>query len=238
MTQPADDATALPFPEVSALSALTAPRQRLSALAPVGTRPGNYVRSIFHVASGAASIAMIRLMPSRTSLIAVAAAFVIAAWSMETARRFSVGANDRMMRFFGPVAHAEERHRVNSSTWYVTALLILAAFATSQAAELGVLILALADPAAGYIGRRFGRIPLRAKRSLEGTLTFLVIGALAAFAWLSLTSVLPVSSIAVLAFGGATVGAFAELWSTRLDDNFTIPIAAASAVAALQLTLP
>lgn len=229
MTQPADDSTALPFADVSALSRLTQP---------VATRPGNYVRSIFHVASGAVSIAMIRLMPSRPWLIAVAAAFVIAAWSIETARRFSVTANDRMMRLFGPVAHAEERHRVNSSTWYVTALLILAVFATSQAAELGVLILALADPAAGFIGRRFGRIPLRAKRSLEGTLTFLVIGALAAFGWLSLTSVLPVSSIVILAFGGATVGALAELWSTRLDDNFTIPIAAASAVAALQLTLP
>ncbi|MEO6418154.1 MAG: hypothetical protein ABIP39_02015 [Polyangiaceae bacterium] len=220
MTQPA---------EVSIFASLTQP---------VGSRPSNYVRSTFHVACGAVAISMIRLMPNRTWLIVAASVFAIAAWSMETARRLSVKANDRMMRFFGPVAHAEERHRVNSSTWYVTALLLLATFAPSRASELGVLILALADPAAGFIGRRFGRTALRANRSLEGTLTFLVTGAAAAFAWLSLTSGLPISSITLLAFGGATVGALAELWSTRLDDNFTIPIAAASAVAALQLAIP
>lgn len=233
MTQPADDSTVLPFAiEVSRVSIFASITQ------PVGTRPSNYVRSSFHVACGAVAISMIRLMPTRNWLIAAAALFAIAAWSMETARRFSSKANDRMMRFFGPVAHAEERHRVNSSTWYVTALLLLAAFAPARASEVGVLILALADPAAGFIGRRFGRTALRANRSLEGTLTFLVTAAAAAFAWLSLTSGLPMSSVVLLAFGGATVGALAELWSTRLDDNFTIPIAAATAVAVLQLTIP
>lgn len=195
------------------------------------TRPANLHRSLFHLLSGAVSLSLIRLLPSRGWLIAASAAFVVMAWSMEISRRQSPAINRRLMRFFGPVAHPHEHHQVNSATWYVTGLLLLACFAPLAAAELGVLILAVADPAAGYIGRRWGRTRLRARRSLEGTLGFLVTGGLVALAWLSLSSALPLGSMALIAFGAAAVGALTELGSTKLDDNFTIPVAVAFAVA-------
>jgi dolichol kinase len=205
--------------------------------APV-SRPQNYARSLFHLACGAVALTLVQLLPSRAWLIAVCAPFAVAAWGMETARRFSAAVNERLMRFFAPVAHPHERHRVNSSTWYTTALLLMAIFAPPRAAEIGVLVLAVADPAAGFFGRRFGRTRLRAGRSLEGTLTFLTVGALAAFAWLNVVHALPLASMIVISLAGALVGALTELFSTRLDDNFTIPVAVSAAAAAAELALP
>jgi dolichol kinase len=201
-------------------------------------RPANYTRSLFHIVSGALSLALIRLLPGRTWLIAVSVSIAIAAWTMETVRRRSPAANDRLMRLFGAVAHPRERHHVNSSTWYVTALVILAAFFPLRAAEVGVVVLGLADPAAGFIGRRYGRTRLRTGRSLEGTLTFVVAGTIGALASLAAFHALPWSSRIILAIAGAVAGAVAELVSTRFDDNFTIPLTTAIAVAAMQLFLP
>jgi dolichol kinase len=201
-------------------------------------RPANMTRSLFHVASGALSLTLMRLLPGRTWLIGVSLTIAVAAWSMEAARRRSPAANELLMRFFSPIAHPQERHRVNSSTWYVTALLILATFFPLRAAELGVVVLGLADPAAGFIGRRFGRTRLRTGRSLEGTLAFVVAGTLGALASLIAFHELPWASRITLALVGAVAGAVAELVSTRADDNFTIPLTVAVATVTAQLFLP
>ena len=201
-------------------------------------RPANATRSLFHIASGAMSLALLRLMPGRSSLIAVATGFAILAWSLEGLRRVSPAINNLLMRILSPIAHPRERYQVNSSTWYGTALLILALFFPLRAAEVGVVVLALADPAAGLIGRRFGRTRIRAGRSLEGTLTVGVAGSIGALAALAVFHPMPWSSRIILALAGAVAGAVAELVSTRFDDNFTIPLTAALAASLTQLFLP
>ncbi|MCC6557397.1 MAG: hypothetical protein IT372_30980 [Polyangiaceae bacterium] len=225
MSKPALELSALPF------DGILAPQS--------AARPANATRSLFHLASGAFALALLRLLPSRPWLIAASAAFAGTAWTLETLRRYSPALNDRLMRIFRPIAHAHERHRVNSSTWYMTALVVLAAVAPRPAAEIGVIVLAIADPAAGFIGRRYGRIRLRARRSLEGTLAFFAAGALAALAQLTAFHSFAMSSMLAIGLAGAAAGALAELFSTRLDDNFTIPLAsAAAAAAALQIVPP
>ncbi len=195
-------------------------------------RPTNVARSLFHVLSGVVALAAIRSVPSRRWLVGAAGAIFVAAWAMETSRRRSEAINERLMRLFGPVAHAHERHRVNSSTWYATALLALALFAPLVAAEIGVLVLAIADPAAGMMGRRFGRVRFASGRSLEGALTFLVVAFAVAFAWLSLAGAVPLSARLMLAAGGAVAGAVTELGAVRVDDNLSIPLVVAASVTA------
>jgi dolichol kinase len=201
------------------------------------TRPVNYARSLFHVASGAFALALLRLAPGRSWLIAVAAAFAVSAWTMEAARRRSGAVNQQVMRLFASVAHPHERHRVNSSTWYVTALLLMAIFAPLRSAEVGVVVLAVADPAAGFIGRRYGRTRLYAGRTLEGTLGFVLAGTIAVVGWLTAFHALPWPPMLVIAVTGAVAGALAELGATRLDDNFTIPVTACAAAAVAGLLL-
>lgn len=203
------------------------------------TRPTNVARSGFHVTAGFVSLALIRVLPGRWWLFALAAAFATFAWTSEFLRRRSPEINAKLMSFFGPVAHAHERHHTNSSTWYVTALALIAAFAPMRGAELAVLVLGLADPAAGVVGRRFGRIQLSANRTLEGTLTFVVVGALASLVWLTATGAAPIQALLVSLIAG-TAGALAELGSSRrFDDNFSIPVAVALAtgIATSQIAL-
>jgi dolichol kinase len=188
-------------------------------------RPTNVPRSLFHFASAAVALAAVALLPSRGWLIAIPGGFAVYAWSMELGRRFSPRLNDHLMRLYGPVAHPHERYRVNSATWYASALVLLALFATVPAMMAAVMVLGVADPVAAFVGRRWGKHALRAGRSLEGSLAFLVSGAMAAGVVLAAAHVGAPGTIAVLALLSGLAGAIAELYATRLDDNFTIPLA-------------
>jgi dolichol kinase len=188
-------------------------------------RPTNLPRSLFHFASAAVALTAVALLPSRGWLIAIPGAFAVYAWSMELGRRFSPRLNDRLMSFYGAVAHPHERYRVNSATWYGTALVLLALFATVPAMMAAVMVLGVADPVAAFVGRRWGKRTLRAGRSLEGTLAFMVSGTLAAGVVLAVAHAGSPLAIGVLAVLSGVAGAIAELFATRLDDNFTIPLA-------------
>ncbi|WP_438037405.1 diacylglycerol/polyprenol kinase family protein [Sorangium sp. So ce128] len=198
--------------------------------APPSVRPTNHVRSLWHVGSGLSVLGLIQLLPERGWLVAASGAFVVAVWSMEIARRVSERVNERLMGVFRLVAHPHERYRVNSSTWYVTALFLLALFGTRLSQSLAVVVLAVADPAAALIGRRFGRTRLRDGRSLEGTLAFFAAGALSALVVMWALGPASLSSRLLLAAVAGLAGAATELFSTRMDDNFTIPVAVAAAV--------
>jgi dolichol kinase len=203
----------------------------------VSRRPENYARSFFHVMSAAAALVMLRLIPHREWLIVVSGSLALMAWIAETTRRIHPPANVHMMRFFSRIAHEEETHKVNSSTWYLTALLGLALFAPLRSAELGVVVLGLADPAAGFIGRRIGRTKIRKNRSLEGTLGFVAVGWIAAMTLLLVFYPLPLPQMAAIAAVASVAGAIVEVATIRLDDNFTIPVTVAIASASFEHVL-
>lgn len=197
-------------------------------------RPTNIARTVFHVGSGALALTLLQVLPTRAWLICAAGAFALFAWTCETLRRRSPSVNQRLMRFFGPVAHPHEWHRVNSATWYATALLLMAFVVPLEAAEIGVVVLALADPMAGIIGRRFGRRRLASGRSLEGALAFATTGFLASLVWSTAAGSYEASRFSVAVVAGV-VGAVVELLVSRVDDNLAIPLATSLAVAVAAL---
>lgn len=193
-------------------------------------RPTNYARNLFHVGAALLALLVLVLAPSQIFIIIAASGFFCAAWTMEIGRRLSPALNERLMRLFGRVAHAHERYRVNSSTWYATALVLLSLWATPAVSSIAVVVLGIGDPIAALIGRRFGRTRLRAGRSLEGTLGFVVAGSLAAL--IVTCAMIPGSlSLRLLVAGIAGLtGAGVEVFSTQVDDNLTIPLAVAVSV--------
>lgn len=192
-------------------------------------RPSNYTRNIFHIAGGLTALALIQTVLTPTLMMIVGGALAISAWSMELSRRFSPRVNALLMAVFRRVAHPHEAFRVNSSTWYATALFVLALTSSPLASSLAVLVLAFADPAAAVIGRRFGKIRLLNGRSLEGTLTFATVGLVASMVFLSaLHPEIGLPSRLLIALGGAVMGAVAELVSRTVDDNLSVPLAVAA----------
>lgn len=194
-----------------------------------GFRPANHTRSLVHALSGVLALLAIQHVFTPTSMVAAAFVFCAMGWGMEIGRRRSPAVNGFLMKVFGPIAHPHEKHRVNSATWYVTALLALSLTASPMACSLAVIVLGVGDPAAAFVGRRWGRTRLASGRSLEGSLGFVAFAGLAALATLAIYYPnLGTAELLTLALVSALAGALAELLTAGLDDNLVIPLAAAA----------
>lgn len=194
------------------------------------SRPANITRSLFHFGAALFALALVIAIPSRTWLMILCGCFFLYAWLMEAGRRIFPGLNERLMRVYGRIAHAHEHREVNSATWYVTALMMLSIFASKPAMASAVMVLGVADPAAGWIGRRYGKIKLLSGRSLEGSLTFALVGFAISLPFVMVFGSWSLGHALLVAGICGVSGALAELFSLRLDDNFTIPVVVGSLV--------
>ena len=192
-------------------------------------RPTNYARNVYHVANAVVALVCLRLL-SETAVLACALFMMSLAWSCELGRRIIPRLNDFLMGLMGKIAHPHEAWRVNSATWYATACVILASMWDLKVASIGLAVLGFADPAAAIVGRRYGRVQLFNGRTLEGSMTFLVVGTIVSGLWLMTVWSLPASFAWKMAFIGALFGCIAELFSRRIDDNLSIPVATAVGV--------
>lgn len=200
-------------------------------------RPTNLHRASFHMGSAVAGLLATLVVFDTPYLPFAAGTLAAIAWTLEILRRRSPALNETLMRGFGRIARPGEADRVNSGTWYLTALVVLTLTFSPLLCVVSVAVLGFADPAAALVGRRLGRTPLRLGRTLEGTLAFVVVGTLAAMLVMQLLPVVPAAAVAwPVAVVAAIGGALAELYSRRVDDNLSIPLAAmASAWAALAI---
>ena len=191
-------------------------------------RPTNLGRSIFHLANSIMCLILVQHVLDRSGMIIAACGMALFAWTAEALRSKYKKVTDFFMLFMGKFAHPHEHFRVNSSTWFCTALGIMSLTTIPMAASVGIMVLGLADPVAAIVGRRYGRTKLYASRTLEGSMAFVVTGFLISLVMLAIYyPSVGLNAGLIIAACGAVFGAVAELFSTRLDDNLTIPIAAA-----------
>jgi dolichol kinase len=195
-------------------------------------RPSNHARSVYHVFMGLMCIALAEFLPSHAWLIGTAGSAAAAAWAMESVRRVDTRANTFLMWAFARVAHPSEAHRVNSGTWYATAVFLLAVGGDVVSSVVGLAVIALGDPAAAWIGRRYGRTALARGRSLEGTLGGIAVATVTVLVALTLLHPeISISARVLTAVSASVTGMLAEVGIRRLDDNFTIPLVAAATAA-------
>ena len=186
-------------------------------------RPKNYARNAFHVLNAAVALVVLHLVPSWDVVIAIAWAGALAGWAMEISRRISPAANAFLMKLFGPVAHPHEAHRVNSATFYATSIALLATTRELIPCAVALVTLGLGDPIAAIVGRRWGRVRWVNGRSVEGTLAFVAAATIGGV--MLLVGVHDAALGPALAIAGAAglLGALAELYSRKIDDNLAIP---------------
>lgn len=193
-------------------------------------RPENVFRSLHHASSALVVLLLLELVLDARGAVIASASFAAFAWTLEITRRWSPAWNALLMRVFGLVAHRHEAERVNSATWMSTGLALIAPFFAQPTLALAVVTVGLGDPAAGFVGRRFGRHKLVNGRSVEGTTAYAVVAFLAGWAALAVWHP-ELGARGVLAAAVAAVtGALTELFCRDIDDNFMVPILSASAV--------
>ena len=201
-------------------------------------RPSNYKRNIYHIANGLFALVVVALLPTQATIVAVAIGMATLAWSTEMSRRIWPRVNDFCMSLFRHVSHPHEAHRVNSATWYTTALVLLALTGDRLTISMALLVLALGDPFAAMVGRKYGRIQLVHGRTLEGTLAFVLVAVVATWIFVSLAHPsLSASIVLTLCLAASVPGAIAELLTRRLDDNLTVPLLSAVGVTIAQWCL-
>jgi dolichol kinase len=195
--------------------------------------PANYARSAFHVIGGVTGALAYHYLLDRTGALIIMTVFVTVFSALELLRRRSAEMNDLLMRFpfFRRIARPHEYYRVNSSTYYAWGMLIAVLVAPRQAVEAACLVLAFGDPVASNLGRKFGRRKLFRDKSWVGTAAFFAAAFTVLLAYqLLLYSAQPLRLQVLVAFTGAMVGALIELFTVRLDDNFTVPLSVALGV--------
>ncbi len=199
-------------------------------------RPHNLARSLTHMGSGVASLLVCASGYAEYAVVGL----VLFQWSLDLGRWVSPRLREFMNTRFRLIAHPHEMHRITSSSWYslgLAAAMVISG-GVGPAAYLGAAILGFSDPAAGLVGRRFGRHRIVNGRSVEGSAAFVVAGLVAGIAALLLSgSVASLPVAAILALGAVLPAALVELFVRRIDDNLTIPVAAALGARATELLL-
>lgn len=176
-------------------------------------------RRVFHAANGVA----VALLPGtlglgRQSVLWVLGSLLVVVLAADVARLRVPRLNALFFRLFPSFASPREAVRIASSTWYLIGVVLTWAIFPERVAVPGILVLALADPAAGTVGRLWGRRRL-------GHGTWLGSAAFLAVAFLVLAFHLgPAAGLAA-----ALMVAMVEVVPWRLDDNLTVPVAAAFA---------
>ncbi|MEX2465993.1 MAG: hypothetical protein WD995_03740, partial [Gemmatimonadota bacterium] len=119
-------------------------------------------------------------------------------------------------QLFSRLASPREAVGVASSTWYMLGITLAAAIAPGPVGISAVLVMALADPAASYYGRRWGQRPFLGG-SVEGSAIFLLV---------ALAVLLPRHPVPA-AVAVAVLATLLERRSWPLDDNLSVPVGCA-----------
>ena len=115
-------------------------------------------RKLFHAFTGVTIAAAPTWSPlSRWTAVTILATVLAVLLLVDVLRLRSARANRLFFRFFSSLASPREARGLASSTWYALGVLIVVAAFHRQDAVSAVLVLAVADSAASYLGRQIGR---------------------------------------------------------------------------------
>ncbi len=162
--------------------------------------------------------------------LALAGALVCASLLVEAARRMWPWPNRLLWRLLPTVFRESEDRRVLGSTWFAVGALASFALLGRDIGGTAVLFLCWGDPAAEWVGVRWGRAGKR--KTVVGSLACLLVCAIAGLVGMGLGEV---GLSAVLL--GAVVATLIERWSPPPDDNLWMPILSGLGMAATEMLI-
>jgi dolichol kinase len=159
--------------------------------------------------------------------LALAGLFLLASLLIEALRRWMPWANRILWQLLPTTFRSWEDRRALGSTWFALGMFGALLLFGRDVGGTAILFQAWGDPAAEFVGRRWGRP--RGGKTLAGSLGCLVVCLLVGSVGVGLGGL---SLWAVLA--GAVTATAVERWSPPPDDNVWMPILSGLAVALVQ----
>ncbi len=173
-------------------------------------------RRVFHATNGLIIAGVLWFLdPPWIVAVGVLAALTVGAFLVDAVRFAAPAVNRLFFRLLRPFASPREAAGPASSTWYLVGCTMAVAVFPREIAVAAILVLALADPAASWLGR------VRGRRRL-GTGTVLGTGIFVAVAAAVLVPFVGLPSAILVALGTAA----AEVLPWPLDDNLVVPLVA------------
>jgi dolichol kinase len=187
-----------------------------------GSRP---VRKLIHLALSV--VPAIAWFLSYELALALAGVLLAASLVVEAARRWRPWVNHLLWRFLPSVFKDGEQRRVLGSTWLSVGMLAALGLFGRDVGSTAVLFLTWGDPAAEFLGRRWGT--RGQSKTLAGSLGCMAACLMASVVGVGLGGLSPWVVLA-----GAGVATLVERWTPPPDDNVWIPVLAGLTMAAIQ----
>jgi dolichol kinase len=191
-------------------------------------------RSLYHVSSALTMVASAELCWSTKDLFIISSCCFCAAWTTEVLKQQSDFVKRQLFKVLGFLTRDGEQHTVNSATWFMSGMLILALSFKGNKLPccLGSLALGVGDPAAAFVGSKFGQVKIYGKKTLEGTAAFFLVNVAFNVAYMALLYAVSFGDALALCAVAALAGALAELYCPAhlgVDDNLVVPVVTAYA---------
>jgi dolichol kinase len=189
-------------------------------------KDSHYPRKVFHTLAGAVipSAYYFAILPQEalTWIVLTAAAVWV---GFDSLRLRNASLNERFTRALRPLLKRKEARALTGASHLLGGASIAILLYPTAVMMTTLFFIALGDPAAAVVGKRFGRTRFSNGRSLEGSFamfaTCLFIARwLGGFTWSVSTA-------------GAMIAAVTELYSGKIDDNITVPLLSGATLVAL-----
>ena len=182
------------------------------------------MRRFFHLLTGL-SLVLILAYSDRTKGVFLILSLFIVTIIIETIRLHLPEVNRLFFHYFHSLLRGEEKKKLTGTAYFLGGVLLSILLFDVDIALFSITILTVGDPAASTIGKRWGRYRIKGK-SLEGSMAFFITTAMVGLILQRLWPGLPAAVI----IAGAVTGTLTELLSTKVNDNFLIPLTAAGAM--------
>lgn len=157
---------------------------------------------------------------SRDTALIILVPLFLGFLSADLARRYHSSIASLFQRYFiGTVLRDQEKNRLMGSTYFLLSSVLVIFLFPKSIAVVSLLILILSDTCAAWVGKGIGRVRIFEK-TLEGSLAFFLSALIIVYLFPGLNRL-----AGTLGALGATL---VELIPFGLDDNLTIPFAAAA----------
>lgn len=176
-------------------------------------------RRVFHFAGGLGVAWLVYQLSPQSAAARWILGTILAIALLGDLLRLRVEALNRIVFLrFGALMRSREVHGP-SLTWYMLGVFLVLWVPDRASVVPALLVLAIADPAAGLVGDMWGAHPL-GKGSVEGSLAFFTVAVAVLIPSAGIFTALLVAAIATVA----------EVLVTPLDDNLLIPVVTALGV--------
>src|SRR3972149_1213206 len=182
------------------------------------------MRRLFHLLTGL-SLVLILAYSDRTKGVFLILSLFIVTIIIETIRLHLPEVNRLFFHYFHSLLRGEEKKKLTGTAYFLGGVLLSILLFDVDIALFSLTILTVGDPAASTIGKRWGRYRIKEK-SLEGSMAFFITTAVVGLILQRLWPGLPATVI----IAGVVTGTLTELLSTKVNDNFLIPLTAAGAM--------